>query len=105
MSRFIDVAKLLVATVFAGLSASSCQHEQQPVPTADDQQINTQLVDTLRGTILDASTRQIELGVIYSLELDDEAERHSTLEEGSEIQVIVRHETDGSLTVLKTEDL
>lgn len=70
-------------------SVATAVSEPQPVVT-----------DTLRGRITDAASRAIELNVIMDLDLPDDVERNTSIEVGKEVEVVLRHEPDGSQTVV-----
>lgn len=78
---------------------------EQPLPAADSLTAATAepaevITDTIRGRVTDAASRTIELSVVLDLELNDDVDRQTEVEVGKDIEVVLRHEPDGSQTVV-----
>lgn len=56
--------------------------------------------DTIRGRITDAASRAIELSVLMDLDLPDNVDRQTSIEVGKDVEVVIRHEPDGTQSVI-----
>ncbi|MBO4906263.1 MAG: hypothetical protein J5486_04400 [Bacteroidaceae bacterium] len=62
------------------------------------------ITDTIRGRVTDAATRAIELSVVMDFELTDDVDRQTAVEVGKDVEIVLRHEPDGSQTVIAVRE-
>lgn len=108
-----SIATLALASLLVGATALSCKDGGQtaPEPAPADSIVTDTVVeapvvmDTLRGRVTDATSRTIEMSVVMDLELPDEMETPAEVGVGRDVEVVLRHEADGTQTVVSVRQL
>ena len=104
----------LLSIGFVTLITMSCGQSQQTPPPASAQTVAAAtdtvatvqvFTDTIRGRVTDAASRAVELSVVMDFELTDDVDRQTALEVGKDVEVVLRHESDGSQTVIAVRDI
>ncbi len=107
--KFFSILRLAAAGAVPMLLANGCTSgsapAKQPRPAADSltaatAELAEAITDTIRGRVTDAASRTIELSVVMDLELTDDVDRQTEVVVGKDIEVVLRHEPDGTQTVV-----